>query len=380
MIRGREHDACPGTLRAHSAADGDLARVRLPGGMISAAQLRALARVATRAASNTLELTSRGGLQLRGITDLGAVVEAAIAADLLPSVTHDRVRNIISSPLSGRSGGLFDVRSWVDDLDRAIRSSLILAGLPGRFLFSIDDGRGDASSVDADVGVRVLGEDVALLVAAEDTGIRLDRSAAVPAMVAVARRFAEQRGTSWRIREMTDRTALLADFAIPAGAGRAMPITPVPPVGWIEQDDGLIAVGAAVPFGVLTSDVALGLADYDAPLVITPWRTVLICDLDGIAAVDALRTLTPMGLVFDKMSPWLNVSACVGSQGCRHSAADVRADAADAVAAADGPMQRQHWVGCERACGSPPVGEVMVATGLGYRRTTASAQLDDSPR
>ena len=75
--------------------------------------------------------------------------------------------------------------------------------------------------------------------------------------------------------------------------------------------------------------------------------------------------LAPLGLVFDENSPWLTVSACTGSPGCVHSAADVRADAAQSLSAASGV--HRHFVGCERACGSPPAGEVLVATGDGYR-------------
>jgi precorrin-3B synthase len=72
-----------------------------------------------------------------------------------------------------------------------------------------------------------------------------------------------------------------------------------------------------------------------------------------------------LGLVFDEHSPWLNVSACIGSPGCAHSAADVRADAALSLQA-DSAVHR-HFVGCERACGSPPTGQVLVASGQGYR-------------
>ena len=62
--------------------------------------------------------------------------------------------------------------------------------------------------------------------------------------------------------------------------------------------------------------------------MITPWRSVLVCDLDEGVADVALRVLAPLGLVFDENSPWLDVSACTGSPGCAHSVADVRADAA----------------------------------------------------
>ena len=121
-----------------------------------------------------------------------------------------------------------------------------------------------------------------------------------------------------------------------------------------------------MPLGVLPARVAEYLAAIDAPLVITPWRSVLVCDLDEGVADVALRVLAPMGLVFDENSPWLAVSACTGSPGCEHSAADVRADAHGPRPTSRRPRHR-HFVGCERACGSPPAGEVLVATGDGYR-------------
>ncbi len=68
--------------------------------------------------------------------------------------------------------------------------------------------------------------------------------------------------------------------------------------------------------------------------------------------------------MFDEASPWLSVSACTGSPGCEHSVADIHADAAASIdAPADG---HRHFVGCERACGSPPTGQVLVATADGY--------------
>jgi precorrin-3B synthase len=148
MTRTRGRDACPGALQVHRAADGALARIRLPGGMIDPAQLEALAHAATRFGSPAMELTSRGNIQIRGIRGEKAtlaVADAVAAAGLLPSPTHERVRNIVASPLSGRVGGHPDVRDWVHRLDAAIRAEPALAALPGRFWFGIDDGRGDVS-------------------------------------------------------------------------------------------------------------------------------------------------------------------------------------------------------------------------------------------
>jgi precorrin-3B synthase len=366
VARIRDRDACPGALQLHRAADGALARVRLPGGVISPEQLAALADAAARFGSPAMELTSRANIQLRAITDTGAVAGIVAEAGLLPSQTHERVRNIVASPLSGRVGGTTDIRGLVVELDAAIQSESALAELPGRFMFGVDDGRGDISGLGADVGAHFLDETTAALVlAGRDTGVRLNRFDIVAALVAVASDFASSRGNAWRIAELTDTAPLLQQFTPDAQPGATWPPVVRPPVGWLPQDDGRVALGAGVRLGVLQARVAEFLAAINAPMAITPWRSVLVFDLDEGVADTALRVLAPMGLVFDDNSPWLSISACTGSPGCEHSAADVRADA---TAALDDPADgHRHFVGCERACGSPATGRVLVATPDGYR-------------
>ena len=374
MERSRDDDACPSALQVHRAADGALARVRLPGGALNAAQLQTLAELADRLGSGTLELTSRGSVQLRGLPDSPAdhalVAEAVAGVGLLPSPTHERARNIVASPLSGRLGGLADVRPLVRRLDAAIMAAPMLAGLPGRFWFAFDDGRGDVSALRADAGVQMLGPDsAALLLCGADTGVRLPVDDIVPALVTVAERFLAIREKRWRMTELSDAEAasLLAGF--PPGAPVTLPHLDDPtPVGWIEQHDGLIALGAVVPLGVLPARTAEFLAAVletsGTPMIVTPWRSVLVCDLTEAVADTALQVLPPQGLVFDADSPWLRISACVGSPGCERASADVRAEAVRAVEAGTGG--RLHYVGCERACGSPADGAVMVATPDGY--------------
>ncbi|WP_197376946.1 precorrin-3B synthase [Mycolicibacterium baixiangningiae] len=360
-IRSRDQDACPGALSVHRAADGALARVRLPGGMLSGAQLTALAQAAIRFGAPDLELTSRGNVQIRGITDTDAVAEAG----LLPSPTHERVRNVVASPLSGRSGGLADVRPLVVALDTAIQCEPALAESSGRFWFGLDDGRGDISGLGTDVGVHAVDrEHAALLLAGRDTGVRLRLDDAVSTLIDVAVRFVRVRGTAWRVDELPTTQDLLT-LPPTAEPGATWPPVVRPPVGWIPQDDGRVTLGAAVPLGVLPARTAEFVGAIESPVVVTPWRSLAICDLDEGVADVALRVLAPMGLVFDGNSRWLDVSACTGTPGCERSAADVRADAAAAV---DDPAGgHRHFVGCERCCGSPPVGEVLIAGPDGYR-------------
>jgi precorrin-3B synthase len=367
-----EPDRCPGALQLHPAADGPLARVRVPGGTLSAAQLQALAELARDLGDGAIELTSRGNVQLRALSDPGAAAGRIAAAGLLPSPTHERVRNIISSPLSGRIGGMADVRDWARRIDELLRGAPVLADLPGRFLVTVDDGSGDVSGLSADIGLHALGAGaVALLLAGADTGVRLSDADVADTVIAAARVFQRLRGRSWRLAEVeggVDR--VVAELGLAVGGNRIDVQAPgAAPIGWLEQQDGLVALGAAVPLGRLDARLAEFVAAIERPVIVTPWRTLLIVDLAEWAAEQVVRVLAPMGLVFDAESPWAQVSACAGQPGCANSLADVRADLAEAVELSTLPVEgRQHWVGCERSCGTPagPV-HLVEATGEGYR-------------
>ena len=180
---------------------------------------------------------------------------------------------------------------------------------------------------------------------------------------------------------MADPDVLLGDARPVAPAGGRFPPAR-PPVGWITQSGDnpdqvapdqvapdQVALGAVVPLGVLSSRQAEFVAAIGAPVVITPWRSLLVCDLDPGVADTALRVLAPLGLVFDETSRWLDVTACVGSPGCARSRADVRTEATRVVESGSADDGAVHFAGCERACGRPAAAQVLVADDDGYRRT-----------
>ncbi|MEU4647089.1 precorrin-3B synthase [Nocardia fluminea] len=419
-------DSCPGVLRLHQAADGPLARIRVPGGRVEPAQLQALADAARDLGNGNLELTSRGNIQLRQVRDASELAQRLGAAGLLPSETHERVRNIVASPLSGRVGGFADVHGLAIDLDTGLRGDPQLSELPGRVLFTLDDGRGDVSTLHGDIGVQAVGADeFALLLAGADTGLRVTASEAVDVMLDAARGFLDLRGTSasgqWRLHEIAGGVESVLETLdrSPAGEPLELGATHAVPIGWLDQEDGLVTLGAGVPLGTLSARTTEFLAAVERPVFITPWRSLVITDLDEGPAETVVRVLAPMGLIFDANSPWLQVSACAGRPGCAKSHTDVRADLAAAVesdrvlpaaAEPERPTQstatsadseistatgtseqrtpakelfpaesvtvagRQHWSGCDRRCGRPRgcVTDV-VATEHGYRVDTDDA-------
>jgi precorrin-3B synthase len=330
-------DACPGVFATHDAADGPLARVRLPGGAVSAAQLRALADAAEACGDGDLHLTSRGNVQLRGVTRPGLAARLTDAG-LLPSPSHERVRNVLASPLSGLRGGLADVRGLAASLDSLLCSTPELASLPGRFLFAFDDGRGDVAGEGADVCWRATGpSEGTLLLAGGDTGRRVARADAVSVLIDVALEFGRVRGSAWRVAELDD----------PAWRGTPVPRADVPvPAGMISGS----AAGVVPRFGQLGAAQARAVASF-GPALVTPWKSLVLPDVPA----DVFERLGFGG------EP-LGTSACIGRPGCAKSRADVRADAVFR------PGLRAHFSGCERRCGKPSQSHVdVVAEASGYR-------------
>ncbi|MEU7879074.1 precorrin-3B synthase [Microbispora bryophytorum] len=382
-ISGRAaRDACPGALQVHVAADGALARVRVPGGALTAGALRELAACAGELGNGVIELTSRANVQVRGLADPAAFAARTAAAELLPSATHERVRNIVASPLSGRSAtSVLDVRPLVAALDAGLCGRPALAGLPGRFLFALDDGTGDVLGLGADVTlVAQPGGDVTLLLAGEPVG-SVTAGDAVAVALTAAEVFQSVRGDAWRVAELPDGPATIAARLTARHHGRLPGRAPVAVTaaeprrgGVFAQVDGRVAVDVIVPLGRLTTAQAGLLADLTpAEVRLTPWRTVVLPDLAPEAAGPVTAALTGAGLVTDPASPYARLSACTGRPGCAKALADVQADALrwaetgmpELPELRGGPI---HWAGCERRCGRPR-GRVtdVVATPGGYR-------------
>ncbi|MEW2387133.1 cobalamin biosynthesis protein CobG [Streptomyces venezuelae] len=378
LIRDRG-DACPGALRLHRADDGLLARLRLPGGLLTGHQATVLALAAERLADGNLSITSRGNIELRGLDDAcGAELSALLAdAGLLPSERHERVRNVVASPLAGTDGtGRADVQLWARELDGLLCAEDWTPRLSGRFLFVLDDGRGDVAGLGGDVtliaesgGTAVVGVgDLTYRVAGSDA----PRAALAAAKAFLAAADAADNG-AWRVRELpADQPVDLAGAlegagveAVRVGPESVSPGGPPPP-GVIGR-----AVSVQVPLGRVTVAQWRALLPLPADeLRVTPWRGFVIPGFgDDAAARERLAVLDGAGLLTDPDSPWLGVGACTGRPGCAKSLADVRADAVPGHGRL--PV---HWSGCERRCGHPHGDWVdVLATGDGGYEVTLHA-------
>jgi len=327
-------DRCPGVLRLHEAADGMLARIRLPGGRLDARSLIGLAEAASLG-NGLIELTSRASIQVRGLADPELCASVLTAADLLPSGTHDRVRNILASPVAGRHlQSIADTDELVVELDRRLCADAELAALSGRFLFAVDDGARLVGR-SADVTLVAVGADRFLV-----DGVELDTAAAIGAAL---------RGA---------RTTLDAD-----GAGRPPHKSGgrfrTPDLGSLLQRDGRVALTVMPRLARVDAAILRALAEMSDDVRLSVARTFTLVDVDPSEAPKVLRQLEELGLIVDSASGWVGLTACAGRGACVRARFDVRAAAARRAAERGAGAPAEHWAGCERNCGRPAGAMVM---------------------
>ncbi len=380
-------DRCPGAMRLHEAADGPLARIRIPGGLVSTDAALALAELAESVGDGHLHLTVRGNVELRGIRDATALADGLTAAGLLPSTAHERARNIVASPFAGLDGQGADTGTCAADLvrvlDAAICAEPALARLSGRFLFGVDDGRGDVIAQRPDLGAFLLDGDRARLVVdgvptATVLAVRDVPEALVAAALAFLASAQVRDGGAWRIRdaaspEWTAHLASAARRAVGSADAATSDAAPQPtradrvsrpthvtesalhpaveqrdvpdrsalpdhPVGIVArrstpQDSAAarVTVGAILELAATDAATWRAVAEHsrrgDGLVRTTPWRGILLGGLSPTDADAILRDLRRRGLVTDADDPRRRLSACTGLPGCARSLADVRSAA-----------------------------------------------------
>ncbi len=445
--------------------------MRVPGGLLTAAQVDVLADAAERLGTGTMSLTARGNVEIRGLSEaagaeLGALLQGA---GVLPSPTHERVRNIVVSPTAGlddpvapagssassktrgsratgrstgaakpsEHGASADLTAVVRALDGLLIHTPRTADLSGRFLFGLDDGRGDVLALDPDLAARWIGRTGVEIVIGGRAVLVADASDVPQALVTAACAFLDARDatgeTGWRLAELDDDEPVVraivealvdAEPARVPDAGFAPAPhhdgAPVPP-GRV----GATTVHLVLPLGeapAATWRALAGVARHgDGLLRTTPWRSVLLAGLECTERDALLARAEELGLVADPGDPTVGATACTGLPGCASSRADVRDDLRTALAASatgtsmgegtgahpgdantaagpvgdsgldslragdpvDGPAAPGrddrlplHVSGCERRCGHPRREHLeAVATGDGY----AVGRTDGSP-
>ncbi len=337
--------ACPTVFAPMRSGDGLLARVKPPGSRLSAAAARALAGAAAACGNGVIELTTRGNIQVRGLTDASAprFARAMVAAGLASSDPEvERRRNVLVAPLADAP------TCAVAAALEARLADAALAGLPDKFGFVVDGGGGlPLDTVSGDVRLRAAGGCWHVWCDGARAAAECGAAEAVAVAIMLAEAFLSLRPTARRMRDVTASPDLLRATA--AFANAVVPATTARP-GYVGPLRGGFGVG--LPFGATDAATFAALG----PLWITPWRAVVIENAWESPAD---------GLITDPSDSRLALAACPGRPACDHAFADTRADAARFAVLL--PGLRAHLSGCAKGCAHPaPAPVTLVARADGY--------------
>jgi precorrin-3B synthase len=370
-------DFCPGVLHAVPAKDGLLIRIRVPGGLIEANQLRTIADLSSGFADGTIEITSRANLQLRAIRnqDLSHIVEGVSSAGLLPSPQHDRVRNIVNSPVAGLDGEeLMDPRPLILELDRRLRADRVFVNLHPKFSFAIHGGPRRFSRNHDDISLEAVDLNSAshfhLSIGGVSSGFVVKRADAVDCTLSAAKmciRLAKESSLPVRGKAVVVTIPGAMKRIVDALSHLLTP-SPVSPSSCLVNEaligiypttqNDRVSIIPSVPLGRLTAEQAHYLAasanEWEGDLRLAPWRGVVLGSIPKSAVDNIVGRLQSMGLSCDGRDGFRGIAACAGNNGCEASLADVRGDAVSLAQRLSGHSAPSGWTvnlsGCEKQC------------------------------
>ncbi|HEX3991642.1 MAG TPA: NirA family protein, partial [Acetobacteraceae bacterium] len=355
------------------AQDAFMCRLRIPGGIINAFQLRGVAAIADELAGGFADITTRANLQLREIPAANAPEVLLRLAEIgLTSrgAGADNLRNITGSPTAGIDPQeLLDTRPDTRALHHFILYHRELYGLPRKFNIAFDGGGrvavledtndialtavsiADKFGVTPGVYYRLgLGGITGHRDFARDTGVIVPPRDAVRVCNAIIRVFIGHGDrtdrTKARLKYLLDRWGLPKFLeAIEAELGEPLTriddaaILPRPPVqkhGHIgvheQKQPGLYYVGILCPVGRLGSEQLRGLASIaerfgSGTIRLTVWQNCLISDIAEAQLAQALAAIEALGLDWRSSAIRGGLVACTGNTGCKFSAANTKRDA-----------------------------------------------------
>ncbi|WP_263384951.1 precorrin-3B synthase [Granulicella arctica] len=340
---------CPGVLYPVPAKDGLLVRIRTPGGMVDAEQLRSIAGLSRAFADGMVEITSRSNLQLRAIRPehVELLAQGIIDAGLLPSLQHDRVRNIAASPLAGADElEIVDVRALVRQLDESLQAECRFVELDPKFSFALHGGGRRFTPNRDDVALECFttkeGIYFQLLIAGENSGFAISSEHAVPCMLRIARNCGDlslealvPARTKHIIVQPDGMKRLLSgleNILLSSPKKTFAPRSEEALVGiQAPSRDGYVTISPTVALGRLTAAqtecLAIVAREYAGDLRLAPWRGVVLNRIRELSSSAVVGKLEEAALSCSGDNGFQGIAACAGSAGCEASHADVRSHA-----------------------------------------------------
>jgi sulfite reductase beta subunit-like hemoprotein len=385
-----------------------MVRIKVPGGLIRAEQLRAVGAIARRYGRDANELTTRQGTQLHWVRldQLAEVLDQIDAAGLTTvGCEGDTVRNITGCPVAGLdSGELFDVRPVIEEAARFFYGNPDYSNLPrkhkytvaacpsqcnlpeihdvaliavlkdGRqgFALRVGGGMSNTPRISRDVGVFVpFDEAVSVLRAVTDvwqSDLRYRVSRAKARIKFMMDDYGPE-GVRARVEERLGHA--LEDGTAPEPTGSADHLGVHP-----QRQDGLVYVGVPVPVGRVSGTQMEQLADlmdeFGADLRFTRQQNFILGNVPQERLEDVGARLAEIGFPMDRGGGYGRSIACTSHEFCNYSVAETKGKLLEVLGHLEGRFGAEpaagltiHMDGCPHSCAQHWIGEI------GLQGTTA---------
>jgi ferredoxin-nitrite reductase len=401
-----------------------MCRLRIPNGILKAAQFAGVADLAERYGGGYAHVTTRANLQIREIEAHNAVAVIEAIQDLglcSRGSGADNIRNVTGTPTAGIDPQeLIDTRPFAREWHFHILNDRSLYGLPRKFNVAFD-GAGTIPVLEDtnDIGFQAVqvNEGFGLVPGvwfklclggitghhdfARDTGVLVQPKDACKVADAVVRLFVEHGDRTdrnkARLKYVLDAmgiekfVALLEeklgrkfDRAVPGALAPRPEFDRTAHIGiHAQKQPGLNWIGVVLPVGRMSLAQMHGLAAIardlgDGDLRLTVWQNLLISGVPTEKLREAQERIEALGLAIQTNAIRSGLVACTGNAGCKFAASDTKRHAEDIAAwcemrvALDTPVNI-HLTGCHHSCAQHFVSEI------GLLACKVQANEDDDP-
>jgi ferredoxin-nitrite reductase len=402
-----------------------MCRLRMPNGILKAAQFAGVADLAERYGGGYAHVTTRANLQIREVKagDAVAVIEAVQDLGLCSRGSGaDNIRNVTGTPTAGIDPQeLIDTRPFAREWHFHILNDRSLYGLPRKFNVAFDGAGTIAVLEDTnDIGFQAVqvNEGFGLSPSiwfklclggitghhdfARDTGVLLQPKDACKVADAVVRLYVEHGDrtdrTKARLKYVLDAIGIekfvdLLEEKLGRKFDRATPGALAPRPAFdrtahigihAQKQEGLHWIGVVVPVGRMSVAQMHGLAAVarqlgDGDLRLTVWQNLLISGVPTEKLAEAQERIEALGLAIHTSAIRSGLVACTGNTGCKFAASDTKRHAEEIArwcetrVPLDTPVNI-HLTGCHHSCAQHFVSEI------GLLACKVQANEDDDPR
>jgi precorrin-3B synthase len=371
---------CPGLADPLPTGDGLLARLAVARA-IPLEHFAGLCAAAKTHGNGVIEITSRGSVQVRGLTATSAPAFAAAVAAL--DIADAADGRVLANPLGGLDPQeTFDVTGLAAQLRKRLVEHGLAAKLAPKVSIVIDGGGAlHLDAIPCDIRLRAEATNCAIrfqiTLASGSTNEMTAPEHAVATVLELLQAVAA-RGPTARARD-------LLPLSISPGDGTAKSAhAAAEPIGTHALRDGNAAIGVGLPFGHSDADTLQTLIDQArraGAVSVRPAqsRTLLLIGVAPARAAGFAAKAGQLGFITSPDDPRRRVVACAGAPACASAQIPTRA-LAPAIAAA-GWLDRQtiHVSGCSKGCARAAPADLTIVGVNGQCGIVLNGRAQDAP-